>query len=79
MNNSIYDNWKEYDMDNQLNTTVCTGCKDTMDPMQSYQCFDNKTMEKAYICSICRIDTPNYYKGRFEKYPVKGLHFGDNS
>ena len=75
MNNSIYDNWREYDMDNQLNTTICFICKDDMSSMRSYQKWHNKTQQAVYVCSICFLEINK----DLETYPVKGLHFGDNS
>ena len=36
--------------------------------------FNEKTMEKELVCDECRLE-----KNHLIEYPVKGLHYGDNS
>jgi hypothetical protein len=67
------DNPKYKAIDEQLGITHCYHCADSMNPMQSYVVWYDAKMIKVYVCNICR----NEYK--YSDYPVRGLHFGDNS
>ena len=69
------DNPKYQQIDEQLSVTRCQVCNDDMNPMESYLMWNSPKMTKVYVCAVCRST-----RGLgLESYPVKGLHYGDNS
>ena len=67
------DNPKYQQIDEQLEVTHCYHCADSMSPMQSYVVWCDVEMIKVYVCALCRLEH------NYTVYPVKGLHYGDNS
>jgi hypothetical protein len=52
----------------------CQSCKRATDEEATFIAFDEKDMLKKKVCLDCKLT-----KKHLVNYPVKGLHYGDNS
>jgi len=62
------------ELSNKAVSTHCSECKTKTPVFKLHTVFNEKTMEPANVCETCQLTVKHLIK-----YPVRGLHYSDNS